>query len=63
MICRETDLKTIWSWTRFCRPFGAFSVLHHHPRLEPWAAFLCRFAAGVGSDAADGWAAVTTIRL
>jgi len=30
----------------FCRPFGAYPLLHYHPRLAPWAVFLRRFAAG-----------------
>ena len=29
----------------FCRPFGAYMLLHIYPRLTPWAAFLRRFAA------------------
>jgi putative transposase len=30
-------------------PFGVYPLLHHYPRLAPWAAFLRRFAAGFTS--------------
>jgi hypothetical protein len=48
----RSSKRTTWLMTgntfgvSFCRPFRGFSVIDHHPRLTPWAAFLRRFAAG-----------------
>jgi hypothetical protein len=40
---RRQDLRKV-----FCRPSGAFSVFHIHPRLAPWAN-IYRCSAAIGS--------------
>src|SRR5206468_3694669 len=43
--CPVARLKPL---SQFLSPLRGLSLLHHYPRLAPWAAFLRRSAAGSG---------------